>query len=217
MAEELGKIQKPAVSDYTGSRKLFFVPFLYSGDELPDEYQEKIKKYWKQVGESIADLSSRLGTVSHVFHELIATAGHEGSNMVKNMNPLCYNALKHWLKDDGVMKAVEDRDILTEFMDWNRCLYVGLENPRVTEQVYKFYTEAAKKRNAIIAQIIDETLKEGEIGILVFRENHQVQFPSDIEVFYIAPPALDEVKRWIRDFEASGAKENTGEKKSENN
>ncbi len=30
------------------------------------------------------------------------------------------------------------------------------------------------------------------------REGHQVQFPTDIEVFYVAPPGLDEIKRWIR-------------------
>ena len=30
------------------------------------------------------------------------------------------------------------------------------------------------------------------------REGHQLQFPSDIEVFYVAPPALDEIKRWSR-------------------
>ena len=28
--------------------------------------------------------------------------------------------------------------------------------------------------------------------------DHQVQFPPDIEVFYVAPPALDEIKRWFR-------------------
>ena len=36
-----------------------------------------------------------------------------------------------------------------------------------------------------------------EIGLLLIREGHQVQFPSDIEVFYIAPPSLDAIKRWV--------------------
>ena len=29
-------------------------------------------------------------------------------------------------------------------------------------------------------------------------ERHQVQFPPDIEVFYIAPPALDDFHRWVQ-------------------
>ena len=33
------------------------------------------------------------------------------------------------------------------------------------------------------------------------RENHQVQFPADIQVFYISPPALDDIKRWLRERE----------------
>jgi hypothetical protein len=33
------------------------------------------------------------------------------------------------------------------------------------------------------------------------RENHQVQFPPDVQVFYIAPPALDEIRRWLRERE----------------
>jgi hypothetical protein len=37
---------------------------------------------------------------------------------------------------------------------------------------------------------------------LVMREGLQIQFPSDIQVFYIAPPALDEIKRWLREKES---------------
>jgi hypothetical protein len=33
-------------------------------------------------------------------------------------------------------------------------------------------------------------------------EGHALHFPEDIQVFYIAPPALDEIRRWLRDQEA---------------
>jgi len=92
--------------------------------------------------------------------------------------------------------------LLTEFMDWSRCLSVGLQNQKVLTKVYEFYTEASKKRNEHIAKQIDETLKANEIGILLMGEGHQVQFPPDIQVFYVTPPALDEIKRWLRDQEA---------------
>ena len=36
------------------------------------------------------------------------------------------------------------------------------------------------------------------------REGHQVQFPVDIQVFYVAPPGLDEIKRWVRERESEG-------------
>ena len=87
-------------------------------------------------------------------------------------------------------------------MDWNRCLFIGLQNQKVFNTVYESYQETGVKRNEYIARKIDETLQTDEIGILLMRENHQIQFPSDIQIFYIAPPALDEIKRWLRDHEA---------------
>jgi len=30
------------------------------------------------------------------------------------------------------------------------------------------------------------------------REGHQLQFPSNIQILYVAPPTLDEIKRWLR-------------------
>ena len=108
------------------------------------------------------------------------------------------------------MEAVEDADILTEFMDWSRCLYIGLQNPAVQQKVYDFYTETARKRIEYVAAKLDETLRQDEIGIIIMRENHQVQFPPDIQVFYIAPPALDEIKRWLREQEKSAGAEADG-------
>ena len=99
-----------------------------------------------------------------------------------------------------------------EFMDWNRCLAVGLQNQKVFTTVYKSYIEASEKRNKYISGQINETLKAEEIGVLFMREGHQVQFPPDIQVFYVTPPALDEINRWFRDREVrvndSGEKQN---------
>ena len=46
-------------------------------------------------------------------------------------------------------------------------------------------------------QRIDTTLAEGETGVLFISEDHGVQFPTDVQVFYVAPPALDALKRWL--------------------
>ena len=46
---------------------------------------------------------------------------------------------------------------------------------------------------------LPQQLKPDEIAVLFIREGHMVQFPKDIEVFSVAPPALDEIQRWLRD------------------
>ena len=50
-----------------------------------------------------------------------------------------------------------------------------------------------------IAERILDTLQEGESGVLFIRDDHRVQFPAEVQVFYVAPPALDTLKKWIAD------------------
>jgi len=65
--------------------------------------------------------------------------------------------------------------------------------------VSEFYVAASRNRYEHIARRIDETLKANEAGMLFIREGHMVQFPQDIEVFSVSPPALDEIHRWQRE------------------
>lgn len=151
------------------------------------------------------ELESKLGKVKKVYHEFISTGGEDGSKAIKELNDKSYQIIKASLDEGAQLEAVEDGDLLSEFMDWNRCLVIGLQNHKVFTKVYESYTAASQNRNAHIAGQIDETLKEDEIGIIFMREGHQVQFTQDIQVFYIAPPALDEIKRWVRDQEAEAS------------
>ena len=45
------------------------------------------------------------------------------------------------------------------------------------------------------------------MGLLFIREEHLAQFPEDIEVFSVSPPALDEIHRWQREQLAGQKKE----------
>jgi hypothetical protein len=205
MAEELGKIEKLSVDAYEKGRKLYFIPVLYSVEDSPEEYREKVDKYWEQVQKQLAELESKLGVVHRIYHELIPLSGDEGRDAIKELSEKSHELIKTAMENGAQLEALEDNDLLTEFLDWNRCLIAGLQNPKVVTHVYDSYIEAGKKRNEHMAGKIDKSLKPDEIGILFMRENHQVQFPSDIQVFYIAPPALDEIKRWLRERETNPA------------
>jgi hypothetical protein len=201
MAEELGKIEKPSVEELKEGRKLYFIPLIYQSEESLEEYLEKFNKYWEQVEKQIAELESKLGKVNRIYHELIPAAGEAGCQAIKELSDKSHKIIQACLNKGAQLEAIEEGDLLTEFMDWSRCLIVGLQNQKVLSKVYESYLEVGKKRNEYIAAKIEETLKKDEIGILLMRENHQVQFPSDIQIFYVAPPALDEIKRWLRDRE----------------
>jgi len=119
--------------------------------------------------------------------------------MVQELDERIAALIKPRLALGAALEALEDREILTEFLDWGRCLNCGLQNENVWLKCYESYNDAAKKRNETLAKRLDELLKPVETGILFMREGYPVQFPADIEVFYVAPPALDEIKRWLRE------------------
>lgn len=200
MSEELGKIEKPLAEEFKKGRKLYFIPLIYSGPE--PEYLEKFNKYWEQVEVQISNLELKLGQASKIYHELLPASGEDGLKVIKELNDKSYQIVKNRVERGAQLETTEEGELLTEFMDWSRCLALGLQNQKVFIQVYQSYTAASKKRNEHIARHIDETLKTDEIGVLFMREGHQLQFPSDIQIFYVAPPALDEINRWLRDYEA---------------
>ena len=209
MSEELGKIEKPSAEEFKRGRKLYFVPLIYSGGESPPEYLEKFNKYWDQVENQVSDLELKLGQISKIYHELIPASGEKGAKAIKELHQRSYEVIKERLEKGARLEATEEGELLTEFMDWGRCLAIGLQNEKVFNKIYESYVEVSKRRNEYIAKHIDETLEVDETGILFMREGHQVQFPSDMQVFYVAPPALDEINRWLRDHEARPPEEST--------
>jgi len=207
MSQELGKIEKPQAGEFKEGRKLYFVPLIYCEKEPQAEYLEKFNNYWCQVENQVSSLELKLGRIDRIYHELISVGGDDGAKVIKDLNDKSYQIVEHRLDKGTKLEATEEAELLTEFMDWSRCLVIGLQNQKVFTRVYEYYTEASKRRNEHIAKKIDETLKQDEVGILFMREGHQIQFPSDIKVFYVIPPALDEIKRWLRDREAKTQKE----------
>ena len=169
MAEELGKIEKPSVDKFKEGRKLYFVPLLYMGEDTPIEYVALFNKYWEQVTKQLVELESKLGIVNRVYHELIPAAGEEGCNAVKELNEKSHSLIQTTVIKGAKMEALEDSNLMTEFMDWGRCLLIGLQNPEVINRVYDSYMESGKKRNEFIAEKIDETLDSDEIGILFMK------------------------------------------------
>jgi hypothetical protein len=202
MTEELGKIEKPPVNDFKEGRKLFFVPLIVSAREFPKEYEDKCEHYWEQVDSQISALEIKLGNVTRIFHELMPESGEKAIQHLKDLKLNSYKLIQTRTERGARLEATEDNDILSELMDWSRCLSIGLQSQKVFSKVYESYNEIIERRNEFISNKINEGLKENEIAILIMGEGHHVKFAQDIKVFYIAPPALDEIKRWLRDYEA---------------
>ncbi|HEY51688.1 MAG TPA: hypothetical protein G4O20_07800 [Dehalococcoidia bacterium] len=211
MAEQLGKIEKPEAKEFTGKRKIYLVPLLFSGKNSPEDYTEKYRRYWQQVSEHVANLEAKLGKVGHIYHESVYQAGKEGLEAMQKLNTDSSQLAREKSQRGALIEAVEDRALAEESIDWERFILMGFISQKVAQQVSQLYVEALRKRYENIARQIDETLVADEAGLLFIREGHMVQFPEDIEVFSVAPPALDEIHRWQRE-QLSGEKKGEPEK-----
>lgn len=214
MSEQLGKIEKPEAEQFHGKRKLLLVTLVFPEEDAPLEYVEKLNRYWEQVTQHIANLEAKIGKVSHVYHESLFEAAEAGLTMLEKLNPDSYLFVKSKCEGGAVLQATEDRELMAETMDWERFILTGFISPKVASQVTESYVQAVKKRYEHIKQAIEQTLKASEVGLLLIREGHQVQFPKDVEVFLVAPPALEDLRRWLRD-RAATEKKAPPEKKGE--
>jgi len=204
MPEQLGKIERLEAEHFKQGKKLYLVPLVYFGKEAPDEYKEKCNRYWQQVVEQLANLAARIGKVRRVYHESIFQCGEDGMRALERLNPSSYQIARTQCDNGAILETIEERELLVEVMDWQRCLMLGFMSDKVANKVSEFYIEATKKRNESMAEKISETLKDDEAGLLFIGEEYSVQFPGDVEVFTILPPALDEIHRWLRDQARTG-------------
>jgi hypothetical protein len=199
MAEQIGKVEKPPAEHFKEKRKLYLVPLIYSSEDAPTEYKEKCSHYWQQVAEQLSNLEAKVGKIARIYHESISLSGEDAMKTMERLNLNSYQIAKSKCDNGAVFEAIEKKELLEEAVDWERCLLIGFMSEKAANRVSEFYVEASKKRYEFMAKRMDETLKDSEAGLLFIREGHRLQFPTDMEVFSVFPPALDEIHRWLRD------------------
>ncbi len=203
MSEQIGKIDRPPSADYKKGRKLFSVPLIIAPSETEAGLSERIERYWGEVEAQVRKLEASLCEAHKVYHELIPFGGEKGVEAMEELSSGGYRVAKARLEKGAELQPVEDGELLLEFVDWSRCLAIGLQSRKVSSEVYESCVEAQGRRNDHIAKRVDETLGSDEVGLLLMREGQGVKFPPDIQVFYVAPPSLDEVRRWLWDHQAN--------------
>ena len=199
MTTPLTQMPKPEAAQFSGRRKLFLVPIFLFPPDSPDDATQLLERYWTEVRDQIQNLERSLGAVRYVFHETIYAGGEDGLKMVEVMNPFGCSFIQALCGAGALLEATEDQAVVEEHSDWQRCLSIGLMSEKVMNLAITGIQETTQQRFDYIGQRISETLQENEVGVLFISEGHRVQFPIDVQVFFVAPPALDALRRWIGD------------------
>lgn len=193
----LTQMPKPQADRYAGKRKLLLAPLPPLPPQPPDDAARLLTRYWSEARDHAQSLERSLGRIAHVYHEAVFADCEEGMRMVEAMNPLGCSFARALRGSGAALHAVEDYELVQEYTDWQRCLSIGLMSEKVTALAMDGLRETERLRFERIGARVAETLPDGETGILFISESHGVQFAPDIQVFYIAPPALDALKRWL--------------------
>ena len=193
----IGQMPKPEAERFREDRKLLLVPLLIPFPGLPEEGQGILDRYWSEVRDQIENMERRLGKIKHVYHEAIDSSDDGGLKTLDDMNPAISGFVRTLCRSGATMEATEDRALLEESTDWQRCLTIGLMSEKVLKLASDGYQESTTQRYEHIARRIDTTLGDNEIGALFIGQDHRVQFPTDVQVFYVSPPSLDEYRRWM--------------------
>jgi len=200
MAEELGRIQRPTASQYDGRRKLLLVPLVYGPQTNDPAGAEVLQNYWDQMQTQVNALEDALGGLQHIYHESLTLGGLEGLEQLGAADQRSHAFISEKTESGTVLEPTEDMDILLETLDLQRCMMIPLASPNVGSRLQEWHADSNRQRYEHIANQIDNTLGENETGLLLISERHQVQFPVDMEVFYVSPPALDEYRRWFQNW-----------------
>ncbi len=201
-AQELGRIERPPAEMYRGRRKLILLPLVYSPAPDEPEGAAALQNYWQQAQTQVAALENALGGLSRVYHESITAGESEGLEQLRAGDQRSHGFVSLKCEAGAVLEAAEDFELLLETLDLQRCLMMPLTSPAVASRLQEWHSDANRRRYEHIAARIDATLEEEGVGLLLISERHQVQFPSDVEVFYVSPPALDEFRRWLQNWAA---------------
>lgn len=193
----LGPTGKADPQQFDRKRKLFLVPLVTVPPQLEEQISELANIHWDQVKAQLQNLEKSLGTIRHVFHELIHDEGKAGEQLLSQIAPRSASLIKEITDSSGHLEQTEDQDLLFELSDWQRCLSMGLVSQKVSDLASENYQTAMSDRYEYIGKQIDETLEEDEVAALFISEDHRVQFPSDIQVFYVSPPSQNQLKQSI--------------------
>ena len=209
----LGSTGKADPSQFDRKRKLFLVPLVTVPPQLEEQISDLADTHWDQIKGQLQNLEKSLGTIRHVFHELIHDEGKAGEQLLSQIAPRSASLIKEITDSSGHLEQTEDQDLLFELSDWQRFLSIGLVSQKVSDLASASYQTAMNDRYEYIGKQIDETLEEDGVAALFISEDHRVQFPSDIQVFYVSPPSQNQLKQSIinlmqKSFEESQADPN---------
>lgn len=185
--------------DDGSKRVLLLVPRFYNKQELelllnkvPDDYEEKSEEFWNFVKEK---LDKFINLVNRVYHESVDKDGVEGLKTIHSLfDEREYRIVKTLIDHGAHLHATEDAILIMETASWLRMM---AEEPDLKD-LKEFLEDSLKARAKYSSEIINTTLKKGEVGLVIIEPARKLILQKDITVIRICRfDPQDCLKAWI--------------------
>ena len=188
----LGSTGKTDPSKFDGKKKLFLVPLIPMASLVLEKDKDLFDRHWNEITQQVDNLEVGLGSVRHVFHEMVHEEGDKGMELLRSVSPGSAMVVDKLVKSGANLESLEDPDIL-----------IGLVSKKVFELASGNLQDLSEKRNLSISEAVSNKIDAVNTGILFISEGHTVQFPSDIQVFYVSPPSSNQLKAAVNELLSS--------------
>lgn len=195
-------------------RRLIYVPIVHSMVDMGSEAETLRREYIKRCGEEgwirsrqaieqiWEGIRERLLSPNidyrqvRIYQDGLPVSGRELQIMaeVAAQGSRNYQIVQELVRRGATLEGTEDPALLLEEYRYIKAITAAkgrAERKRLQEEYAREGRRLLGERDAFISRRIDETLKDGEVGILFLGILHRVDqhLPADIQVEYLAPPS----------------------------
>jgi len=159
---------------------------MYTKDEfkeetsyVSDDYEAKSEEFWNYVTEKVSVFRGR---IKKVFRESLSMNTKESLLALSENDERSYSVLVSLLEDGAKLESTEDPILIGETESWIRMMR-GTPNEAISE----LYGQSLAERNRYVANRIDQSLREGEVSVLLIDSRRRLELPQDIRVIRVCP------------------------------
>ncbi|MGA1974043.1 MAG: hypothetical protein ABSG92_00175 [Conexivisphaerales archaeon] len=167
-------------------RTLLIVPRMYAKSEfrestsyVPDDYGAKSEEFWTYVTDKLTVFRGR---VKWVFRESLSEDTEKALKEVSGDEERGLSLIVGLLEEGAKLKKTEDRILVAETESWRQMIR-GSSNNALLE----LYEQSLAERNRHISNLVDQSLVEGDVGLLLIDSKRKLELPKDIRIIRVLP------------------------------
>jgi len=189
------------------ARTLLRIPRMFTKEDLsrmdprlPEDYDEKAKEFWTYVDSRLSALGVR---IKKIYLESIGVVGKRHLDMLGIADPAQHKVVKKLLDSGAELIEAESPELVLETMSWMQRMQDVFTTDRgedvsAVQAIGEFMQESLRERDEFVGRKVDESLKEGETGVLFMDLSRRIDMPSDVRVILTCPfQPRDYVNSWL--------------------